>query len=36
MPSLESAFGFLVKYRRTHFDAGDVSIGAATSAPLPF
>ena len=34
MPALDSVFEFLFKYRRSVFEAGDVSIGATVYAPL--
>jgi hypothetical protein len=34
MPSLESAFAFIFKYRRSVFAAGEVSIGGGRSEPL--
>lgn len=34
MPSLEPAFEFLFKYRRSLFEAGEVSIGGGASAPV--
>lgn len=34
MPSLESAFEFLFKYRRSVFEAGEIGVGTGASMPL--